>query len=1078
MRSYRWRSQATRAAAPRAAPRDSAIQIATRSAPAALSRAALLGSVWLGALAILVPDAAHATDGTWNGGAPPFPNEWTQGTNWSSTPIVRDNTATFDISTRTSVAISGPGTTSINTIEFTAAAPAYSFTIQNGATFTINGSIINNPGFEPAFTVNAGSALTVGNGAFAEIGSLAGGGTVAIGPSSAFSLLSIVGRGSTTFSGSFAGQGSLELDDAASLTLTGASNGGNIGTIGGDLTLCAICSAPALTISGGSLTVGGATIVEGGTLTVTNGGRLTTTDFGVAGSAVITGAGSSVTVTGQTIIGNFAPASLTISDGGVLNSQGGADIATGLPLLGTPTATVTGPGSTWNVGGPFLSVGDVSVGPGALTIANGGVVNSTGFTVIGDVTGASTVTVTGAGSVLNALNSLVIGASSCGCNLIGTLAVADGGVVNSPGPTSIGAGSTLNLGVGGLAGAINTPAIANDGQIAANFTDTLTLAANISGAGALSKAGPGTLVLTANNSYSGATTIDGGTLIVNGSIANSPVTVNAGGTLAGTGTVGTTTINGGGTFAPGNSPGTMTVAGNLAFQSGALYVVQVTPSTASSTNVTAAGSATLAGTVQAVFAPGSYVTHRYTILSAAGGRSGTFNALTTTNLPAGFAASLSYTATDAILNLTAALGGLTALGVPNAASGSGAFACAFSINQCNVANALNAFFNNGGTLPPAFVTIFGLTGVNLGNALTLLSGEAATGAQQAAFQLTNQFLGVMLDPFVDGRNSIAGAGGPALGFAPEREELPDDTALAYAKLLKAPPAPSLPSPASGGGLGWSVWGAGYGGGNRTTGDLAVVGSHDLSARTAGGAAGLDYHLSRDSVVGVALAGGGTNWSLAQGLGGGKSDAFQAGIYGATRWGPAYLAATLAFTNHWMSTDRFAFAGDHLTTSFNAQSFGGRVESGYRFATIYGGLTPYAAIQSQTFHTPSYSEADLTAGGFALGFNSRTATDTRSELGGRFDRLLLLNPEAALTLRARVAWAHDWISDPTLAAVFQALPGASFLVNGATPAKNSALTSAGAELRLANGVSLLAKFDGEFAAHSSTYAGTGTVRYTW
>ena len=330
----------------------------------------------------------------------------------------------------------------------------------------------------------------------------------------------------------------------------------------------------------------------------------------------------------------------------------------------------------------------------------------------------------------------------------------------------------------------------------------------------------------------------------------------------------------------------------------------------------------------------------------------------------------------------------------------------------------------------------------------------------------------MLDPFVDGRNSIAGAGGPTLGFAPEREELPEDVTLAYAKLLKAPPKPASFDER------WNVWGAGYGGGNRTSGDPAVVGSHDLTARTAGGAAGLDYHLSRDSVVGVALAGGGTNWSLAQGLGGGKSDAFQAGIYGTTRWGSAYLAAALSFTNHWMSTDRFAFAGDHLSASFNAQSFGGRVESGYRFATIYGGLTPYAAVQAQNFRTPGYSEADLNAGGFALAYNGRSATDTRSELGGRFDRLLLLNPEAALTLRARLAWAHDWISDPTLAAVFQALPGASFLVNGATPAKNSALTSAGAELRLANGVMLIGKFDGEFAAHSSTYAGTGTVRYTW
>jgi hypothetical protein len=33
-------------------------------------------------------------------------------------------------------------------------------------------------------------------------------------------------------------------------------------------------------------------------------------------------------------------------------------------------------------------------------------------------------------------------------------------------------------------------------------------------------------------------------------------------------------------------------------------------------------------------------------------------------------------------------------------------------------------------------------------------------------------------------------------------------------------------------------------------------------------------------------------------------------------------------------------------------------------------------------------------------------------------------------------------------------------------------------RLANGVTLLAKFDGEFASNSSTYSGTGTIRYRW
>ena len=52
------------------------------------------------------------------------------------------------------------------------------------------------------------------------------------------------------------------------------------------------------------------------------------------------------------------------------------------------------------------------------------------------------------------------------------------------------------------------------------------------------------------------------------------------------------------------------------------------------------------------------------------------------------------------------------------------------------------------------------------------------------------------------------------------------------------------------------------------------------------------------------------------------------------------------------------------------------------------------------------------------------------------------------------------------------------MSGASPASNLALFTAGAEYRLANNVSFGAKFDGEFASNSKTYAGTGTVRYVW
>jgi outer membrane autotransporter protein len=246
--------------------------------------------------------------------------------------------------------------------------------------------------------------------------------------------------------------------------------------------------------------------------------------------------------------------------------------------------------------------------------------------------------------------------------------------------------------------------------------------------------------------------------------------------------------------------------------------------------------------------------------------------------------------------------------------------------------------------------------------------------------------------------------------------------------FKAPPRQSVDQR-------WTVWGAGFGGTGTANGD-PNVGSNTLTASTYGFAAGADYHVSADTVLGFAAAGSGTNWSLAQSLGTGRSDAFQAGVYGTRYFGPAYIGAAFAFTNNWFTTNRIAAAGDQLTASFNGQSFGARVEGGYRYAVApAAGVTPYAAIQAQSFHTPTYSETDLTGGGFGLTYNAMTATDTRSELGARFDALTAWG---AMPVQLRCfAWAHDWVSNPALDAAFHALPGASFVVNGAAVPQNSA-----------------------------------------
>jgi uncharacterized protein with beta-barrel porin domain len=62
--------------------------------------------------------------------------------------------------------------------------------------------------------------------------------------------------------------------------------------------------------------------------------------------------------------------------------------------------------------------------------------------------------------------------------------------------------------------------------------------------------------------------------------------------------------------------------------------------------------------------------------------------------------------------------------------------------------------------------------------------------------------------------------------------------------------------------------------------------------------------------------------------------------------------------------------------------------------------------------------------------------------------------------------------------FLALAGASFVVNGAAPPAEIALVTAGAELGLRNGWSLMGRFDGEFGHGAQTYTGTARVGYAW
>jgi fibronectin-binding autotransporter adhesin len=906
--------------------------------------------------------------------------------------------------------------------------------------------------------VNGGGTLEIGNGIAAGINSLAGAGALVIGSSDPTTYLGIGfnGGATTTFSGSITGAGSLELV-GGSLALTGASS------ISGDLI---VCSCATLTISGpgASFAVAGNPFGLGGTeidgtLNVQNGGAFTTNDLAVVGSMTVNGANSTATVNGLTLVGaipSFTPASLTIENGGRMNSVGGAIIANDFSV---PNVTVTGMGSVWQIG-TALEVGDAFLSglPGSLTISDRGVVNVSGTTTIASDPslvglGPSTLTVTGAGSALNT-DALVIGTAGCGCGPFeGVLTIAEGGVVRATTGTQIGVLGVLNLGSGGLAGSIVTPTIANDGQIVANFTDALTLAADISGTGTLSKFGSGTLILSGNSTYTGPTSVVAGGLIVNGSLV-SPVTVESGAFLGGTGSVGSTTINGG-TLSPGNSIGALKINGNLVFSTASSYLVEVNAAGQSDrTNVT--GTATLGGTVQVVAAPGAYAPGTtYTILNATGGISGTFAGLTG-NLPASdfISPMLAYDSNNVFLSLaktaTLASAGLTRNQI---ATGSGVDSLGFG--------------------NPISDTLLLGTAAQARAAFDLLSGEVHASAA-----------GMMLDESRYVRDAVIGRarqsyGGlqsrvlaalgpttPAIAFAQETEDAFAALGYAAAKRPVYKAAPAAPTPNE---RVWTAWAQAIGAWGKTDGDGNAAA---LNRTAAGFVNGVDATFNGLWRLGLATGYTRSSLDVDARRSSAAMDNFHIALYGGTQQGPWGLRGGAAFTWHEIDTRRtIAFPGffDATKANYNAhtaQVFG---EIGYGLALgPTAALEPFAAIAYVNLDTDRFTET----GGAASLTGGTTLDATFTTLGLRGATVLGFANGMAVTGRGTLGWRHA-LGDatPEMSLAF-ASGGIPFTIAGAPLAKNSAVVEAGLDLAVTANAKLGVVYSGQLADTAQDHAVKG------
>lgn len=364
--------------------------------------------------------------------------------------------------------------------------------------------------------------------------------------------------------------------------------------------------------------VEGVTMWLGGTVTNYQGGLISTTG---SGNAVSVGQGTSRTVinsgeihadrtTGFStgILVQGGPATVTNTTTGVVTGgYNGVYASASTPLTFTNNGSITsvrGPAVEAAGGGTFINTGTIRSGVDGMLISN-----------------AATVT-----------NSGTIGSTGAGRAIVFSGAAAH--------TLNLQTGSVLNGNVQGGTGTDNLVLQGNGTESIAKFLsfETLTMQGS-------------EWSITGIGTFGTSTSVQSGTLRVNGTLSSPTLTVQNGGTLGGTGNIVGNVINNG-ILAPGNSIGTLTITGNYTQSTGSTLRAEInnTPAT-DLLNITGTATIQSGATVNVLPAIGLYtVGQRYTILTAADGRSGTYDHLVY-NAPF-LDLSLDYDANNVFLDVT------------------------------------------------------------------------------------------------------------------------------------------------------------------------------------------------------------------------------------------------------------------------------------------------------------------------------------------------------------------------------------------------------------------------------------------
>ncbi|MFH1190330.1 MAG: autotransporter domain-containing protein [Candidatus Omnitrophota bacterium] len=915
---------------------------------------------------------AFALPATWDGNGANA--RWDNDDNWSAAHPVGGENATFNATagvTHTTVDLTGGA--GCGTLIFdNATAAAYTIGSAAGQTITIanGGGILMENDVANIQTVNANVTLDP------------------TGPNATFSNYAPLAVNILNIAGDVAGN-----DIAGILTLQGSNIGDNI--IGGDISDGA--AALGLTKDGGGKWILSGDNTYVGVTTVTNG----TLAAGVASVADVSGAfGNNSAVT----MANNAGAAIDITGFDTqIGSLTGGGAAGGNVTLGAATLTVGGDDTS-----PAAYAGIID-GTGGLTTTGAGTLTLGG---VNTYTGATTIET---GSTL-ALNAAGMIANSSGVANAGTLTIGGNKTIDSmtgAGATTLGA-NTLTIGD------------------ASNTSCTYSGIAGGAGGG-ITKAGTGTLTFTgAHHTYTGATTINAGTLAITGATTIGGDITQAAGTLD----LGSNTLTLDGAGALGN----YTQAGASTIRTTILNTTtagKIDASASGTGTMTTLAASTLNITVGSGYIPNNTA---WTILDGKAASGGVIAPTTVTSNSSvlTFTASAASGADDLIITASRA-----ANGYPERATDSNASAAGSALEAAGNAGAT-------GDMQTVLGTLDSLSGSQIASSLDTVVPEVDAGILNTSMTVMNNFIGVSMER-VENVLEVA----KAVDFAA--------TGISTGEAAKLT----------------GIWGKGYGS-YMTQGTRNGIRGYD--AWNAGTALGAD-HLFADSIT-LGASGGYAYGYVESDVNNANTciNSAQATLYGGYEAPnlPLFIDAAGSFAYNWYDGERDINIGDVIlrtaNSDYDGQQYGAYVGGGYRFdMTKNIEFTPLLSIQYNHLHIQSYTETE--AGALSLSIASQDYDQLQSGLGARVAAPIKCK-WGTVTPEVHGKWFYDFIGDGMVVTSNFTGGGPSFDSNGAKPALNS--FNAGGELavHLNNDISIVANCDTEIKDEFFGIYGSATLRYNF